>query len=146
MTSWIKDCNMCNAGVCKEIIKLKEQGLSERAASRQMEQECDGDFKANTILSRFKYHAKQQYGGGGRNPITRYLSKAAINSGVPERILNQYEHLNRALIECGDDDEPFGDWSVYFFAQMQADRALCHYKGLPEPYPYAIDRQQTDVE
>ncbi len=26
-TNWLKDCELCNAGVCKRIDELKEQGL-----------------------------------------------------------------------------------------------------------------------
>ena len=65
--NWLRDCEICNAGVCKRMDELKEQGLSERAASRRMERECGGEQSASKILGRYKYHAKQQYGGGG-NP------------------------------------------------------------------------------
>lgn len=54
--SWIKDCEMCNAGACTRLDELKSDGYKIREASRIMEQECDGVYTANQIRDRYHYY------------------------------------------------------------------------------------------
>jgi len=63
---WLKDCEICNTGLCKQIDEYKEQGMSERAASRKMEQECDELWSADKIYGRYRYYKKGHAGGVGK--------------------------------------------------------------------------------
>jgi hypothetical protein len=63
---WLKGCEVCNAGLLKRMDELKERGLSEREAAREMEREAEqaiGEkvWDAGKIRNRYKYH-KQGYG------------------------------------------------------------------------------------
>lgn len=56
MTDWLKDCLICNAGLCKTVDKLKAQGLSENKACEQMSEESDGLYSQEAIRSRYRLH------------------------------------------------------------------------------------------
>ena len=66
--SWLKDCEICNVGVCKQMDEYKAQGMSERAASRQMEKDCDGIWDADKIYGRYRYYKRGHYGGSVGKP------------------------------------------------------------------------------
>ncbi len=54
--SWLKDCEICNTGLCKTVDAKKESGLSERAACREMSGESEGLYSEDAILNRYRYH------------------------------------------------------------------------------------------
>lgn len=69
MTEWLKGCEVCDAGLCARVDELKGQGISERQASKMLEddqKEHLGDvvYSANILRSRYKYLK------GGRKPTT----------------------------------------------------------------------------
>lgn len=64
---WLKDCELCNVGVCNTIDDYQAQGLSIRAAAEKMEQECEGLWSASKIRDRYRYY-KQGHSGGGNPP------------------------------------------------------------------------------
>jgi len=47
-------CAYCKDGLCQRMNQLMEEGHSQRAASRIMEDECGGKWKAKTILHNFE--------------------------------------------------------------------------------------------
>jgi hypothetical protein len=67
-TSWIKDCEICNTGLCDQLQEYVDQGLSEREASRQMERDCGGLWSAEKIYGRFRYYVKGHAGGAVGKP------------------------------------------------------------------------------
>jgi hypothetical protein len=65
MAEWLKECEICNAGLCAEIDRLKEQGLTERQACRRLvfEQEAElGEviYSHAAIRSRYRKHSGKE--------------------------------------------------------------------------------------
>ncbi len=60
---WLKDCEICNTGLCKQMAEHKEVGKTEREAARMMEEECDGLWSAKNIRDRYRYYTKVRGGG-----------------------------------------------------------------------------------
>ncbi len=60
---WLKDCEICNTGLCSQFQEYVEQGMSERAAARQMEKDCGNLWSADKIYGRYRYYAKGHGGG-----------------------------------------------------------------------------------
>jgi len=56
MAEWLKDCLICNTGLCKTVDGLKDQGLSENAACNQMSEESDGLYSKEAIRGRYRLH------------------------------------------------------------------------------------------
>jgi len=54
--NWIKNCEICNTGLCKTVDERKEKGQSERAACRDMSGESEGLYSEDAILHRYRYH------------------------------------------------------------------------------------------
>lgn len=54
--AWLKDCEICNTGLCKAVDERKERGLSERAACQEMSEESKGLYSEDAILSRYRYY------------------------------------------------------------------------------------------
>lgn len=54
--AWLENCLICNSGLCVEIDKLKEKGLTEFAACKKLSNESDGLYSAKQILDRYRYH------------------------------------------------------------------------------------------
>ena len=54
--AWLKDCLICNTGLCKAVDELKAQGLSENAACKQMSQKSDGLYSGEAIKGRYRHH------------------------------------------------------------------------------------------
>ena len=50
---WIKDCELCNDGVCNTIAEYTSDGMTVRAAARKMSEECDGEFTEEQTLCHF---------------------------------------------------------------------------------------------
>lgn len=104
--AWLKDCELCNAGVCKRIDELKDQGLSERAASRKMENDCDGLWSADKIHGRYRYYKKGHTGSVGKphkleNQLLEQVSyinreSAAINKAL-EAAVTKSDFWNVAI-------------------------------------------------
>ena len=54
---WLKDCEICNVGLCSYIDDLKEkQGLSVKAAAKRMAGEAEGLYSKSAIESRYRYY------------------------------------------------------------------------------------------
>lgn len=63
---WLKDCEICNAGLCHQMDEYKSAGMSDRDAATQVEKDSNGLYSASVIRDRYRYHAKRQ--GGGKSP------------------------------------------------------------------------------
>jgi hypothetical protein len=58
---WLKDCLICNAGLCTRVKELLSEGKTERQASREMEQEQgESVYSAEAILQRYRYHTSKK--------------------------------------------------------------------------------------
>lgn len=64
MPNWLKDCEICNAGLCDAVAEKKEGGLSERAACREMSDESEGLYSAKDLRGRYRYHTAKDKSGG----------------------------------------------------------------------------------
>lgn len=67
-TQWLKDCEICNTGLCTQMRNYIDQGMSARSASRQMEQDCSGLWPADKIHGRYRYYVKGHAGGNVGKP------------------------------------------------------------------------------
>lgn len=54
--AWLKDCEICNSGLCKAVDERKEQGLTEHAACKEMSEESEGLYSTDAILGRYRYY------------------------------------------------------------------------------------------
>ncbi len=54
--TWLKDCEICNVGLCKTVDEFKEQGLSENAACKQMSDDSEGLYSKEAIKARYRHH------------------------------------------------------------------------------------------
>lgn len=54
--SWLKDCEICNAGLCVRVDELKKVGNSERGACRLMSEESEGVYSPIDIRNRYRYN------------------------------------------------------------------------------------------
>ena len=71
MVSWLKECEICNAGLCSTVDTLiKEDGMGLREASRELARQAEEHFKkegasiedsfsADAILSRYRWHTNR---------------------------------------------------------------------------------------
>ncbi len=62
--NWLKDCEICNTGLCSQMNSYIDSGLPARAAARQMEKDCDSLWSAEKIYGRYRYYVKGHSGGG----------------------------------------------------------------------------------
>jgi len=71
--SWLKDCEICNTGLCKTVDEYKDQGLSENAACKKMSGESGGLYSKEAIRNRYRWHTgkKDEVGQNDQHPITR---------------------------------------------------------------------------
>jgi hypothetical protein len=65
MAKWIKNCQICNDGLCIRVEELKRDGLSVRTAAEVMHEEaCEAypelknEFSTSKIRDRYRYHMK----------------------------------------------------------------------------------------
>lgn len=87
---WIQNCKLCNDGI---VIAVKERianGMSERAACRDLVKisqeaypELANELSFYAIYSRWRYYAKDQKGGAG-NPRTSCARTKASEKDIPE--------------------------------------------------------------
>jgi hypothetical protein len=54
--AWLENCLICNSGLCVEIDKRKQDGLTERAACKELSAESQGLYSEEALLSRYRYH------------------------------------------------------------------------------------------
>jgi len=54
--AWLKDCEICNTGLCKAVDERKEQGKSERTACKELSEESEGLYSTDAILGRYRWH------------------------------------------------------------------------------------------
>ncbi|MCK4825457.1 hypothetical protein KA005_57445 [bacterium] len=54
--SWLKDCEICNAGLCKKVDYHKEKGSSIWAICKLMSNESNGLYSRKQIMDRYRYH------------------------------------------------------------------------------------------
>jgi hypothetical protein len=76
MSDWLKDCEICNVGLCNTVNDLKKQGLSENAACQQLSEESEGLYSKETIRNRYRWHTgkKNEVGQNDQHPIKRLMT------------------------------------------------------------------------
>lgn len=62
MANWLKDCEICNAGLCATVDNKKREGKTERAACREMSEESGGLYSYRAILNRYRYYTGRDKG------------------------------------------------------------------------------------
>ncbi len=65
-----ESCEICNAGLCSGVDKLKDQGLSEKKAFKTLADQTDGMYSPGSIRQRYKY-----YKGGEKPSPHKKLTK-----------------------------------------------------------------------
>ncbi len=78
MGKWLEGCEICNVGLVSEVNKLKESGISERAACRVLSKTAEEKFKTpmwseKVILDRYRYHI----GFDKKKPVSEFPTKPA---------------------------------------------------------------------
>ncbi len=53
---WLKDCAICNEGLCSTVDELKKKGLSEKKIFKRMSDESEGVYSEGAIRQRYKYY------------------------------------------------------------------------------------------
>ena len=53
---WLKDCEICSAGLCAAVDAKKSQGLNEFAACKALSEEAEQLYTTKQILDRYRYH------------------------------------------------------------------------------------------
>lgn len=56
MSTWLKDCEICNAGLCSAVDDRKETGMSEKKIFQEMSEESEGIYSPGAIRQRYKYY------------------------------------------------------------------------------------------
>ena len=91
--SWLKDCEICNTGLCKAVDERKEKGMSERAACRDMSGESEGLYSEDAIYSRYRYY-------------TGKIKRVPCESHTDESVKTHLDQVVMAFVkdEITDDD------------------------------------------
>jgi len=58
-TNWLKDCLICNTGLCATVDHLKEKGLTLNAACRAMATQSEDLFTGDQLKQRYLYHTSK---------------------------------------------------------------------------------------
>ena len=54
--TWLKECEICSAGLCKSVDERKSQGKNEHTVCNEMSEESNGLYSGKQILDRYRYH------------------------------------------------------------------------------------------
>ncbi len=100
--SWLKDCEICNAGLCKTVNELKDQGLTENAACKQMSNESEGLYSTEAIRGRYLWHT----GKVKRKVVDSQQSreKRETNKSLKEKLERTERKLENTKKELEDAD------------------------------------------
>lgn len=99
---WLKDCEVCNAGLCSRIDTLKEEGKSVRQACKDLEQESKGIWSASQINARYLYYTGVRKPNTPRKPRKSHQKTRTTLSGSPhpgDPIVAEYEATIKGLKE-----------------------------------------------
>ena len=119
MVEWLKDCEICNAGLCVRFNELIESGMSQRKAAKQMENE------QKDAIGKIIYPAESL-----RQRFQRNKPKADMVRNVPPSNTCAETDLNRLIENCKTYGTIYADppWAY----SNQATRASTdnHYETL----------------
>jgi len=104
MADWLKDCEICNAGLCKTVDSLKEEGLSINAACVKMADETDGLYTKEAIRGRYGWHT------------------AKVKKVVENQQRRKRQQMNRRPNEESFCTEDFEAAYEKFYAQVQLSK------------------------
>jgi hypothetical protein len=116
MSGWLKDCEVCNAGLCATVDRLKGDGKSEREAARSMSEESAGLYSAEAILHRYRYHTGKVKRGACEihmdkpndlgDLLARKREAFSLAQQYAEEALRLEREIGQHLIEAEDLDAP----------------------------------------
>lgn len=122
MAEWLKECEICNTGLCKEMKYLTDsvekggQGLPVREASKKLEAQATKQigekvWTAEQIRARYLYHTGQME--GGRNSTT-----------AKERTLKPKFDPEKYTVVCKEGAEIFDTPEEYEAAKIEAKNQI----------------------
>jgi len=116
--NWLKDCEVCNTGLCATIDNLQQKtGYKLNTIYRMMAEESDGLYTWDQLKQRYRYHKGKT--GNGRNspkdPMENDRRSDFYNSLMllepPERELHtKIYYLTRRLVKTADEIRHFNHW------------------------------------
>jgi hypothetical protein len=93
---WLKDCAICNEGLCSTVDELKDQGLSENKIFKRMSDESEGVYSEGAIRQRYKYYK----GGEKTSPPKEKRTDADKNIILSNEFKSSFENFyNQIEIE-----------------------------------------------
>ena len=124
-TGWIDNCKICNDGACNQIDQYRAAGMSVRAACEKMSNDCEGQFTADQIRGRWKFHAKGQ---GGRTSPTMsdelILAKAETIKAIRRARKRIVETMSCVCEDCERDRESRPAWNEVWNDPNTVDEAI----------------------
>lgn len=97
---WLKECEICNAGLCAEVDRLKESGLTENAACKQLVEQQE-QILGEVIYSQSSIRNRYQWHRGKKVAQNEQALKASPGEKTPEQfwegIARRMEKLRTAL-------------------------------------------------
>ena len=104
--NWLKDCEICSAGLCAAVEAKKAQGLNEFAACRALSEEAEQLYTTKQILDRYRYHT------GKDKKVSEFpnfddlktemlgdLEVVVIGKGIKEKQRVDYKEINKRTLE-----------------------------------------------
>lgn len=89
---WLKDCEICNVGLCSCLDELVEKGMSIREAARRMEKESEGLYSESAIRNRYQYYKdpnRKKAGGISATPKSSPQKSSPSTPKVPAPRIQQ---------------------------------------------------------
>ncbi len=133
--SWLKDCEICNTGLCKTVDELKVSGMSENSACKQMSDESKGLYSKEAIRGRYLWH-------------TGKVKRKVVDSQQPEesgpekphkdvvKLYNMIESIRKFLLK----KDVYWDWQQEEVpAHINSEEAIIAWKAQDLMHKVYID-------
>ena len=151
MATWLKDCEICNIGLCNEMDRLiDEKGISMREASRDLSRQAhkhfvdegvdlENGFSPDTILSRYRYHTARINRACESHTEKKSIEVPAKNLGNSDNKPGEisYRHVGE-LPKC----KKFGEKPVQ--AKWHGERLIPEKGGMCRDCRY--EKEQRKIE
>jgi hypothetical protein len=142
--SWLKDCEICNVGLCKRIDGLKAEGKSVREAARIMESESDNLWEADKIRDRYRYYKGGK--GGGKSPTALPVKKPMPPK--PDIVAMMLTEEDHAEIDRMVSSDPAGHagYETQFLVSVKRLEAMRKLGGVLKAFADATGKDISDYK